>query len=139
MRASIAMLGRSLARSLLPGLAVVVSLAGCTAGPGSRGGPYPDACADLGFTQRRCDAIVDRARRGLDAETVAQVTFLPFERNSGVGFHQLARVEPVLFSGDRLTTDIVYAGVGFESDRVCQDDPRIVISTGVNQIGRAHV
>ena len=74
---------------------------------GPQGGPYPGACADLGFAGRQCAAMVTRAetQSGVKADKAASVDILPPAADSaGIGGYMISRVRfhLALFRGDRL-------------------------------------
>jgi hypothetical protein len=56
-----------------------LALSACAVVPASRGGPYPEACGSLGFSERRCAAIVDRPldRGEIENKDVTETEILP--------------------------------------------------------------
>jgi hypothetical protein len=130
-------------RKVLIKLGIVVAicfiglvLSGCGVG-GPAAGPYPEACSGFGFKPQQCDAVVDRARasfpRLLDDADIAAINLLPPPpAGRNLGGYPIALVEFVLADGERASTEVWCLGVGSQSDRSCQPDARITLSTGVD-------
>jgi len=120
-------------------VAVALSLAGCV-GSGfalSSPAPYPDGCAGLGFSARRCSAIVDRARAdaGLATASAAiSVGLLPPD-NSGprkLSGGQVAQVVFGLRDGTSAVQPVLCIGVpAGPEDGVCWE-PRLAVSSSVS-------
>jgi len=106
-------------------VAVVVAcdLAGALVEP--RGGPYPDACDQWGYSVRRCEAIVERAMReaGVDEDDVGSIALLPFEPETNLGGQQVALVRLELLDG-RLADQPVHC-VGIARGPACNEDAEI--------------
>ena len=128
-------------RTLLAFVAVVgVLLSGCQLGRlglgGPKGGAYPAACAEFEFPARRCAAIVARAREEamIDAARVAGVALLPAPREGGVklGGLMLAQVRFSFADAPSVTQDVWCIGIGSIDDLVCQKDPQIGLSGGID-------
>ena len=116
-------------------MALVVLVAGCDligAVGEPLGGPYPEACAQWDYSARRCEAIVDRARRTAEiAEAdIRAIQLLPFDFNPGLGGGQVALVRFERASG--LTVDQGVSCVGVNMTPVCNEDARISIGAGLN-------
>ena len=112
------------------------ALAGCgIAGLfGASGGPYPDACASLGFATRQCASMVDRAesQSGVKSAEASAIDILPptNEGHVGLGGHMISRVRFRLASGAERTEEIWCIGVGSGDDDPCNHDPTIGIAAG---------
>ena len=139
------------AHTSLPGLLIVATLAvlaGCSA-PGSRPTatqvvrPYPDGCAEFGFSDRRCAAIVAIARHNLKIQDpAATVELLSEPPLSGCGPQSDGTVILCARSGGgtavivRITARTgapqeapFFCGVGSQGSIACHEDPEIVIAT----------
>jgi hypothetical protein len=116
--------------------AMGVGLAACSALP-LGGGPYPEACADLGFSDRRCAAIVERARKSaqIASDEVASIDLLPPyvpDTTVRVRFH--------LVDGDAVTKVVrcgsspINGGLSpISGDSLaCDREPRISLFSGVD-------
>jgi len=115
---------------------VALLVAGCGLLPaGPAGGPYPEACARLGFDERRCAAIVARAREaaGIAESDVLAAEFVPDGGRSELGGYRLATVRLALRDGTDRTQEIWCVGITVPDDLVCHDDPAITIGGGVDQ------
>jgi hypothetical protein len=125
-------------RTLLAVAAVAILLSGCelVGLGGPRGGNYPAACPDFKFAERRCAAVVERARNeaAVDAARVTRVELLPAPREGGVnlGGIMVAQVRFTLADAPSVTQDVWCKGVWAEDDLSCQDDPQIRLSGGVD-------
>jgi len=117
---------------------VVASLlvAGCEllAAPQAQGGPYPGACAALGFPARQCAAIVAQARTeaGVNAADVAATDVLPASGDDTMrlGGQLIARVRFHFAGGASRQLDVWCVGIGSPADRVCSNDPHIMVARG---------
>lgn len=100
------------------------------------GGPYPAACDSLGFSDRRCAAIVERAKAEsmIDRATVETIDILPPSREGAIslGGQQIARVRFNVTSQPARVVDFWCTGVGSQGDLACADDPQVTISGGVD-------
>jgi hypothetical protein len=124
----------------LVAIAVLLS-SGCEAlgVGGPSGGPYPDACADLGFGARRCAAIVDRAMddAGIDKASVAAIEMLaptPPPLPDGVvrlGGPMVALIR-FSFADSPSVTQQVWCKTGIGDDLACNDDPQIQLWDGID-------
>jgi hypothetical protein len=125
-------------RAFLPALVVALltalvggcELVGVVGAPS--GGPYPEACAQWSYSARRCEAIVDRARRTAHvAEADIQaISLLPFERAVGMGGGQVALVRFELATGAAVDQDVWCVGVG--RGPACGEETRIWVLGGVD-------
>jgi hypothetical protein len=113
-----------------------LALAGCGVAGflGPQGGPYPGACADLGFPTRQCAAMVARAetQAGVKAADATSIDILPptddgIRRLSG---GMKSRVRFHLADATALTEEIWCIGVGGGADYACVSDPTIGIGAG---------
>jgi hypothetical protein len=97
-----------------------------------KGGPYPEACAQWYFSARRCEAIVDRARRSAQvAEAdVGAIQLLPFEFNPGLGGGQVALIRFELKDGETVDEAVTCVGVG--GGPACNDAATISIAAGID-------
>ena len=98
-----------------------VALAGCgLAGLfGPSGGPYPDACQELGFATRQCDAIVARAKDQLaimNPNVVAIDILPPTAGSGGIGGYMVSRVRFHLPDGQERIEEVWCIGVGDAND-----------------------
>jgi hypothetical protein len=101
-----------------------------------KGGPYPAACGDLGFSARRCAAIIDLAmdEAAIDETLVAGVEMLtpagpgaPGERRA------MARIRFSLRDGTSVTQDVTgCGGVGRDDELACTNDPQLQLFTGID-------
>ena len=96
-------------------LAAAASLAGCSVFANVGPVPYPDGCASLGLSPRRCAAIVARAREEASSAVraaTASVTLLG--PDAGTGNHESRQVARVVFhlaDGTSVVQPIVCVGV----------------------------
>jgi hypothetical protein len=119
-------------------LLVAVVLSGCElvglAAP--KGGSYPAACAELGFSARRCAAIVARAHTEapLGSAQVAGVDILPPAGDDTVrlGGLMVAEVRFNFGDGSSVTQEVWCMGVGSADNLACRQDPQIVLSGGID-------
>jgi hypothetical protein len=126
------------ARRVVAVAVVAVLLSGCEllglGGP--KGGTYPAACAGLGFSARRCAAIVDRAQKDaeLNASSIVGIEILPPPRDDSarLGGTMVAQVRFTLTDGPSSTKDVWCKGVGSFDDLACQVDPEIQLSGGID-------
>ena len=122
-------------RALLVALAAV-ALAGCgLAGLfGPSGGPYPEACDQLGFVSRQCASMVTRAesQAGLGAADVGAIDILPPPNGGvgGIGGYMISRVRLHLATGRERTEEIWCVGILGGADGACDHDPTIGIGAG---------
>lgn len=102
-----------------------------------REGSYPEACAGLGFSAVRCRAIVARATELVsvrpDEVTSARFVTSPPEPGVTLGGGRIAVVALRLADGRELVQEIRCAGISGEADRVCNEDPHIGVSGGVDR------
>jgi hypothetical protein len=122
-------------RALLVALAAV-AVAGCgLAGLfGPSGGPYPQACDQLGFASRQCASMVTRAetQAGLGAADATAIDILP-PTNDGItrlSAFMISRVRFRLASGTERTEEIWCIGILGGADEACNHDPTIGIGAG---------
>ncbi|HEY0444800.1 MAG TPA: hypothetical protein VGC90_11315 [Candidatus Limnocylindrales bacterium] len=112
-------------------------LAGCSLlGIGRpQGGPYPGACASLGFPARQCAAIVARARAetSIGARVVTGVRVLaPAPDNqTRLGGFVLARVRFDYVDGTADTAE-VGCKTSLGDDLACDADPQIQVFAGID-------
>ena len=130
--------GRSALSSAVALLAVTLLLAGCV-GWGfatSSPAPYPAGCAGLGFSSRRCAAIVARARTKAGLEADAEVTVgLLAPSNEGprsLGGGQIAQVVFGLADGSSVVQPVMCFGVPAGPDDAVCSEPRLAVSSGVS-------
>lgn len=99
---------------------------------GPRGGPYPEACGEWGYSARRCEAIVDRGREsaGIDEGDVRAIRLLPFEPSVRLGGFQVALVRFELANGTSVDQDVQCVGV--DSGPACNEDTQIFIGGGID-------
>jgi len=127
----------------IAGLATLVlaaiALAGCGLGglfasPGPSGGPYPGACADLGFVLRQCKAMVARAETevGIYPRDFTGIDILPptSDRQAHLGGGMISRVRFHLADGRERTIEVWCVGVLGGGDGACNSDPTIGIGAG---------
>ena len=124
------------ARGMLLVLAAV-ALAGCGVADmfGPQGGPYPGACADLGFAPRQCAAMVGRAAtwsggKMVDAETIDILP--PTSGSASIGGYMISRVRTHLATGPPRLWRSGASGSAAADDDACNSDPTI-------EIGARHV
>ena len=127
-------------KSVLP-LIAAIALAGCGVADlfGPSGGPYPDACDDLGFATRQCASMVARAKSQLGVYPPVDATsidILPPSDDGAVnlGGFMISRVRFHLAGGEDRTEEIWCIGVGGGGDEACNHDPTIAIGAG--DVGR---
>jgi hypothetical protein len=112
---------------------VAVLMAGCGISGmfGPQGGPYPGACADLGFAGRQCAAMVARAETlsGVKATEAASVDILPPIQDgvSRIGGYMISRVRFRLPDATEETEEIWCIGIARGGDDACISDPMIYI------------
>ena len=111
------------------------ALAGCGAGGlfGPQGGPYPDACADLGFATRQCAGMVARARSqaGIYPFVASAIDILPpLDGGGGIGGYMISRVRFHLAGGEERIEEVWCIGIGRGGDDACNSDPTIAIGAG---------
>jgi hypothetical protein len=101
-----------------------------------KGGPYPAACGDLGFSARRCAAIVARAQQEAELEpsSIARIAILPPTRDAGaaLGGVMIARVQFSFTEGPDGTKDVWCKGVWAQDDLSCQENAQIELFTGID-------
>jgi hypothetical protein len=123
----------------LPILALLV--AGCMTTDREGGGPYPDACLDHGLDARRCQVVVaELARRlgieGVPATSVELLPEQPCEPPPGALCTRttrfIARARFHLVDG-RTLEEAIYCGVYADDDRICNPDPKLAVSGGVDR------
>ncbi len=119
-------------------IAAVLLVGACDAAAlfGPTGGRYPAACDSLGFSERRCAAIVERAKgeNMIDPATVERIDILPPSREGAIslGGQQIARVRFNVTGQPARVVDFWCTGVGSQGDLACADDPQVTISGGVD-------
>lgn len=118
-------------RPILLALAAM-TLAGCGIAGflGPQGGPYPDACADLGFPARQCAAMVARAEYltgAVAADTPIDI-LPPKQDGASIGGSMISRVRFHLADGRERTVEIWCIGVG--GGDYCTSDRTIGIGAG---------
>ena len=124
-----------LAAALIAAVAVV---AGCALLPPARagGGADPTGCAALKFSERRCQAVVARARdeAAIGAQIVTGFKVLPRtdDNSARLGGQMVARVRFDLAAGANVVQEVWCTGVGSVDDLACQDDPQIMLTGGVD-------
>jgi hypothetical protein len=111
-------------------VATVVLIAGCdlVGRIGTpRGGLYPDACAQWGYSARRCEAIVDRGRDNAQVtlDEVRSIQLLPFEPQVGLGGYQVALIRFELLTGASI--DQAVHCIGVDMSRACNENAEIVV------------
>jgi hypothetical protein len=99
---------------------------------GPHGGAYPGACAQWGYSDRRCEAIVDDAidAAGLERPEIASIELLPFKRVQTLGGGQVALIRFRLFDGSALEQSVSCVGVSFRP--ACNDAAEIQTNSGVD-------
>ena len=113
-----------------------VALAGCglIGMSGPAGGPYPDACASLGFGVRQCASIVARARSDVGIYPLGDPTIdiLPptDDGQARLGGGMISRVRFHLSDGRERTVEVWCIGVVGGEDDACNSDPTIMIDAG---------
>jgi hypothetical protein len=118
---------------LLFAAAFVLAGCGVAASPVPSGGPYPDACADLDFPARQCDAIVAvaEAQASIAPKTVTSIDVLrpPFVSSGTVGDgHGVVALVRFHRTGQPDQTEEVWCpGVTRVSAFACNPDARIWI------------
>ena len=113
-----------------------VILGGCDALSGPGGAPYPASCASFEFSERRCAAIVARARQtAADRVTSEPVGIGLLHQEDGsaqLGGYQVARVVFTLSDGTRVVEPVMCVGIpNGPGDAICQE-PAIGIASGAN-------
>lgn len=116
---------------------VTLIIAGCQLlAMGPTGGAYPGACAGMKLTDRRCAAVVERARgdAAVDPTAITSIEIAPPQGDDTVrlGGIMVARVQFRLADGHTISQDVWCTGVGSNDDRACRDDPQIGLSGGVD-------
>jgi hypothetical protein len=115
-------------------LAVV---AGCALLPTDRAGAAdPTGCGALKFPERRCQAVVARARdeAAIGAQVVTGFRVLPRtdDNSARLGGQMIARVRFDLANGANVVQEVWCHGVGSGDDLACADDPQIGLSGGID-------
>ena len=114
----------------------VLGLQGCGV-LAPKGGAYPGACAELGFSDRRCAAIVTRGLEelGVPRADASAIDLLPPPPQQGVslGGGPIAVVRVHGVSGDTIDQVIVCVGVSGAFDPSCGENARMQVLTGVEQ------
>lgn len=95
-----------------------------------KGGAYPAACADLGFSARRCAAIVDWASHEapITSTLVTRIEILTPPREA----RAVARVRFSFADGPSVTQDIWCRGVGSVDNLACNDKPELMLFAGID-------
>src|SRR2546423_2697951 len=97
-----------------------------------KGGSFPAACADLGFSARRCAAIVARAHdeAPLGSGQFGSIDILPPAGNdtARLGGQMVAEVRFNFGDGSSLTQEVWCKAVGSADDLACRQDPQIILS-----------
>ena len=113
-----------------------IALAGCglVGLTGPSGGPYPDACADLGFPARQCAAMVARAQSqlGLYPVDATAVDILPPAHDGRVRLsgNMVSRVRFHFATKPERTEEVWCIGIVDIGDLACNSDPTIGIGAG---------
>ena len=117
----------------------VVLVGGCEllslGGPQRAAGPqpYPGGCADFGFSERRCAAIVRAALTvaELDAADVTAIELVPAPTPAGISLSGGAAVAVVrLHTTARIVDQTIYCGgIGSSYQAACTDTPELRLST----------
>jgi hypothetical protein len=117
-------------------IVLAAALAGCALIGNDTPRPYPAGCVSLGFSARRCSAIVARARDGaapsLDGGVASVGLLGPAADSTNLGHHQVARVVFGLRDGTTVVQPVVCVGVpAGPDDAVCQE-PRLAVRSVVS-------
>jgi hypothetical protein len=113
-------------------------LSGCqlVGSGGPRGGAYPGACADLGFSARRCAAIVDLAidEAAINKTLVAKIEMLSSAGPAAPGERgAMARIRFTFGDGTSITQDVAgCGGVGRGDEVACTNDPQLMLFGGID-------
>jgi hypothetical protein len=94
-------------------------------------------CEALGFNERRCNAVIARARGEAIAGPVAIISATvlpPNDADAGVrlGGFMLARVAFALADGRSVMHEVWCTGVVSEDDIACRDKPEIMLFAGID-------
>lgn len=121
-------------KRLVPLLVGVLLAAGCSL-LGPREGSFPEACDDLGFSERQCGAIVAQAalQAGVEQREVLSARFLEKEPNVTFGGSRIAVVGLTLAGGEESVQEVWCTGISNPDDRVCVGDAQIGIGGGVDR------
>ena len=111
---------------VLSAVVAAVVLAGCDALSGPGGAPYPASCGSFEFSERRCAAVVARARQTAAGQVTSEpvgIGLLHSEDGSAqLGGYQVARVVFTLSDGTRVVEPVMCIGVpDGPGDAVCQE------------------
>jgi hypothetical protein len=114
-------------------IAVVAVFASACGPARPAGGPYPAACAQWGYSERRCEAIVERglASAGLRAADVASIDLRPFEQKATLGGPQVALIRFGMVGGGE--TEVEVWCVGIDSGRACNENAAIAMFDGIDR------
>ena len=100
---------------VLSTMVAAIVLAGCDALTGPGGAPYPASCGSFEFSERRCAAIVARARHTAAGQVASEpvgIGLLHSEDGSAqLGGYQVARVVFTLSDGTRVVEPVMCIGV----------------------------
>jgi len=121
---------------VLSALVVAGVVAGCDMLSGPGGAPYPASCASFEFSERRCAAIVARARQTAADEVSSEPLGIgllhPENGSAQLGGYQVARVVFTQSDGTRVVEPVMCIGIpDGPGDAVCQE-PSIGIAGGAN-------
>jgi hypothetical protein len=125
-------------RSAVALIAALAVVAGCALLPTDRAGGAadPTGCAALKFPERRCQAVVARARQeaAIGGLVVTGFRVLPrtSDNSARLGGQMIARVRFDFADGSNVVQEVWCVGVGSGDDLACQDDPQIMLSGGVD-------
>jgi hypothetical protein len=126
---------RSLATVAVTLVALVVLLSGCGVIPFGANLPRAAGCAALDFPDRRCRAIVERARGSAPIsgrQVIAATVLPPPPPDDRLGGWMVARVQFDFADGQ---TDIedVWCRLGSGDDLACDSDPKIRLSSRIDR------
>jgi hypothetical protein len=95
---------------------------------------YPAACAKFGFSQRRCDAVVEAGRAQLEGArpAVTAIELLPDELPGQARTTEFVARVRFHFVGGGDATQVVTCGVGGDISIVCSERPVIRIAMDFN-------
>ena len=117
-------------------LVAAASLAGCNLVGNAAPVPYPGGCASLGFSARRCAAIVARARDAAAGQVGGAATSIallgPEPDSVTLGSHQVARVVFGLPDGTSIVEPVVCVGVPAGPDDAVCAEPHLATTSNVS-------
>jgi hypothetical protein len=116
--------------------ALLLSGCGLMTVAGPKGGTYPAACAEFGFSARRCAAMIDLAmdEAAINETLVAGVEMLTLAGPGAPGERRaMARIRFSLRDGTSVTQDVTgCGGVGRDDELACTNDPQLLLFTGID-------